>query len=55
MAPLCQELVQSAYISVANGLVQYVCWLQPVKANKGSDMTLEPDLVEIWYEIKTPQ
>lgn len=44
MAPPCQELVQSAYISAANGLVQYVCWLQPVGANKdSSEMTLNAD------------
>lgn len=34
MAPLYQEVVQSAYISVASGLVQYVCWLQPISASK---------------------
>lgn len=44
MAPPCQELVQSAYISAANGLVQYVCWLQPVGANKdSSEMTMNAD------------
>lgn len=44
MAPLCQELVQSAYISVANGQAQYVCWLQPVGADKdNSERTLHTD------------
>lgn len=34
MAPLCQEPVQVAYRSVANGQVQYVCWLQPVRGKQ---------------------
>lgn len=34
MALLCQGLVQSACISVANGLVKYVCWLRPDRSKK---------------------